>query len=78
MLENKLIKGIHASRYIASWKNAWGPTKGLRFTDWLRQLDFDGEKLSDDEVEYINNMRMMGKFELEKNAMMYKEKFGKS
>ena len=85
--ENRLIKGIYVSRYIASWYNVGGtrvrylnktePTHRrveTTFADWLRTLDINGEHLTEDEVRYITNFAENGKLELEHSAMKYLEK----
>ena len=84
--ENKLIKGIHASRYIASWVKSNGTMKrylnednpSLRrlesyFADWLRSLVINGEHLTEDEVRYIDHFARNGKIELESSAKHYME-----
>lgn len=85
--ENRLIKGIHVSRYIASWYNVGGTRDRYRnetkpshrrvettFADWLRTLDIDGEHLTEDEVRYIANFAENGKLELEVSATKFLEK----
>lgn len=66
--ENKIIKDIHASRYIASWVNAGGtfdrkPGGRFDFRVWLESLG-----LEDDEVRFIYNLAENGKLELQENA----------
>lgn len=73
MFENKLIRGIHASRYIASWVKEGGHfCRGLRgrfdFRDWLKSLG-----LAADEVRYIYNLADNGKLELETSARAFME-----
>ncbi len=63
MFENKLYKGIHATRYIASWRNAGGRWFAYEFRDWLRSLG-----LTDDEIREIWNIAVNGKLELENSA----------
>jgi hypothetical protein len=63
MFENKLYKGIHATRYIASWRNSGGRWFGYEFRDWLKSLG-----LNEDEIREIWNMATCGKLELETNA----------
>ncbi len=85
--ENRLIKGIHVSRYIASWYNVGGtrvryfnktePTHRrieTTFADWLRTLIINGEHLTEDEVRYITNFAENGKLELEHSAEKFLEK----
>ena len=89
MFENKLIRGIHVSRYVASWINVGGKINRYRnktdpgkrriennFADWLRELVIDGEHLTEDEVRYISNYATNGKLELEHEAESYL-RFGK-
>lgn len=80
MFENRKIKGIHKSRYFASWLNAqdrFGCTeenKGLGpkwFGSWLRTLVIDGEHLTEDECDEITAYAYNGKMELEYNAGHY-------
>ena len=74
MFENDLVKGIHKSRYIASWCNVGGSLKrgdAWRFQDWLRSLVIDGEHLTEDEVMSIYNYATNGKLELESNARLF-------
>lgn len=70
MFENRIIKGIHVSRYVASW---WKIVRKSGRTDvfideWLKQLIIDGEPLTDEEVMFITNFSMNGKLELEANV----------
>jgi hypothetical protein len=74
MFENKLIKGIHASRYIASWLRAGGAPLYygediVDFRKWLLSMN-----LTEDEAEHIVRLATNGKLELEGNA----EKFIRS
>lgn len=84
MFENKIIRGIHVSRYIASWYNVGGTEKRYVnktdsskrrienvFSDWLRTLVIDGEHLTEDEVRYIDAYRQNGKLELETLAKRF-------
>lgn len=72
MFENKIIKGIHMSRYIASWINVGGtirrPKNKVGFISWLETLSIDGEPLSKDEVWQIYCYATDGKLELEEHA----------
>jgi hypothetical protein len=68
MFENKIIDGVHATRYIASWAKMGGDfghkSKGrFDFYDWLKSLN-----LTDDEVDYIYNLATNGRMELEYSA----------
>lgn len=65
--ENVIVKGVHASRYIASWVKAGGGTKyfdGLR--EWLESLG-----VSEDEAAHIYNFARCGKLELETSAKAF-------
>lgn len=66
--ENKIIKGIHASRYIASWAKKGGhfgrgKCGRFDFRKWLKSLG-----LEDDEVHHIYRLADNGKLELETSA----------
>lgn len=67
MLENYLINGVHATRYIASWLNVGGTFHSYEdydnFRDWLLSL-----KMKEDDAQNIVELAWMGKFELERNA----------
>lgn len=71
MFENKRIRGIHASRYIASWVKGGG-NLGYEFEgrfdfyDWLKSLGLDK-----DEAQYIYNLADNGKLELETSARQF-------
>lgn len=69
MFENKVIKGIYISRYVASWTNAGGKRKG--FKNWLRTLVIDGEHLTEEEIYDIYAYATNGKLELEDSAREY-------
>lgn len=81
MYENKLIRGICTSRYVASWIKSGGTMKRYinktdpkhrriesYFADWLRTLVIDGGHLTEEEVRYIANYADNGKLELESSA----------
>lgn len=76
MYENKLIKGIYISRYIASWIKSGGQIgyaarrlgQTNSFMNWLRTLVIDGEHLTEEEIWRIYNFAMNGKLELEDSA----------
>lgn len=80
MFENKIIRGIHISRYIASWTKSGGTLKRnlLRgfpaFRAWLRTLEIDGDHLTKDEIRQICDYACNGKLELETSAKMFLEK----
>ncbi len=66
--ENKFIKDIHATRYIASWSNVGGtfdrkPGGRFDFRVWLESLG-----LEEDEVRFIFNLATNGKLELQEDA----------
>ena len=70
--DNEKIKGIHKSRYVASWDNTlrrlgiascFGDIK-----DWLRALEIEGETLTEDEIDAIVFFAENGKMELEHDA----------
>ena len=65
--ENRVIKGVHASRYIASWANKGGtfqwPDDRWLFIKWL--LSIGVEK---DDATFIANLAQDGKLELEESA----------
>ena len=72
--ENSLVKGIHKSRYVASWVNVGGYFKysdRYRFKEWLGTLVIDDEKLTPEEIQDIYNYATNGKFELEQSAKRY-------
>lgn len=70
MFENKLIRGVHATRYINSYLIAGGLHWELerragysRFEQWLKSL-----KLSEDEIGAIMEIGRNGKLELQEHA----------
>lgn len=69
--ENRKIKGIYKSRYVASFWNVGGYK--LHLEGWLRQLKIDGETLTDEEIQEIVFYARSGKKELEENANAYLE-----
>lgn len=73
MFENKLIRGIHATRYIASWGKAGGHfgRRDLGRFDFRRWLESLG--LTKDEVQHIYNLLDNGKLELENSAKVFME-----
>lgn len=71
MFENKVINGIHATRYIMSWVREGGMLKcrdeGVDdFQKWLLSLG-----LAEDDAQYIVYLAMNGKLELETSANNY-------
>lgn len=69
--ENKLIRDVHASRYIASWAKMGGdfsrkPKGRFDFHVWLEALG-----LSKDEVDHIYNLATCGRLELEASAKAF-------
>lgn len=72
MFENKAIRGIYTSRYIASWVREGGELIDLKkkslFVKWLKRLGLDQE-----EVDYIYNFATNGKMELESDARRFIE-----
>lgn len=72
MLENKKVKTIYGevyySRFIASWEQVKGSTYGC-FEIWLESLVEKGiAELTEQDIRDINEMRAMGKLELECNV----------
>ena len=66
--DNKVIRDVHASRYIASWAKMGGhlgrgPKGRFDFSFWLESLG-----LSTDEVNHIYNLATCGRLELETSA----------
>lgn len=78
--ENKVIRGIHVSRYIASWRKATWETEAIErqsdFPKWLSHLIIDGEPLLPEEIRFIRNFAENGKMELEQNAKDYLDAHG--
>lgn len=71
MLKNKKVKTIygevHYSRFIASWNSAKSSKFGC-FENWLESLVKQGiAELTEQDIHDINEMRTMGKLELECN-----------
>lgn len=79
MLENKIVRGIHISRYVASWMKSGGtftqsPLNGRgAFRKWLGTFRIDGVCLTEDEKQQICNYADNGKLELETSAKMFLE-----
>ena len=72
MFENKIIKGVHASRFIMSWIRQGGNITWIEgindFKEWLKSLG-----LSKEEVNDICEMATNGKLELEISAKNFIE-----
>lgn len=70
MFENKIVNGIHATRYIMSWIRSGGNLRhgeGIDdFSEWLRSLG-----LSLDDVVDIRLIATNGKMELEHSAKQF-------
>ena len=70
MFENKIINGVHATRYIMSWIRSGGDLKyggGIEgFNEWLTSLG-----LTIEEVTYIRNLAQNGRLELEYSAKQF-------
>lgn len=86
MLENKMIAGIHYSRFIASWMNEGGnfKAKAVRdengeiedvfypFMEWLKSIEFeDRDHITNVEAREIFDLVQCGKLELEMSAKEY-------
>lgn len=73
MLENNKVRGVHMSRYIASWMNVGGEFIGTwedsSFSRWLRTVGVTNEE----DIHDIFEMATCGKFELEQSARRYME-----
>ena len=73
MFENKNIRGIYATRYIASWVREGGSLATGEdidnFREWLLSIN-----LTDDEVEDIIYLATNGKLELEISAKKFLSK----
>ena len=70
MFENRIIEGIHISRFVASWVNEGGKLN-FRFKEWLATLTINGRKLTDEEIQDIYNFGSNGKLELEASASKF-------
>lgn len=70
MCDNRLVNGIHQTRYIASWINAGGEIRTGKdmddFRDWLWSLG-----LADAQVHQIANMAMYGNRDLQDSAKAF-------
>ena len=69
MFENKLINGIHASRYIASWVRSGGDLHwddNRNFYKWLLAMG-----LSKEDALHVKRLAENGKLELENSAKKF-------
>jgi hypothetical protein len=67
MFENVKIRGIHATRFYASWvRSGGGPKSYDKFKDWLKSLG-----LTDDECGIILELARNGKLELETSVKYF-------
>ena len=70
MFDNKLINGVYASRYIASWVRAGGGlyyVEDIRnFYKWLLSMGF-----TEDEAQHVKRLAENGKLELEIQAKQF-------
>lgn len=66
--ENKIIKGVHASRYIASWVRSGGSLKYRRddFREWLAL-----EGLTEEEIDHVDYLAHNGRLELEDSSKKF-------
>ena len=77
--ENSIIKGIHVSRYIASWVKCGYPIHWCSrprhekdmFMAWLETLVINGERLTEEEIWTIHDFALEGKYELEVSATTF-------
>lgn len=81
--ENKIIRGIYATQYVASWVKTGGQLgghiyiKGKLYSDiqlfrqWLETLIINDGKLTEDEIRIIINLADDGKLELEESAKRF-------
>lgn len=68
MFENQKVRGIHKSRYVASWINSGGMRCDHHFIEWLKGLKIDDKHLTANEIQEIYNYARNGKLELEVSA----------
>ena len=69
-MENKVFRGIHYSRFVASWTNMGGKTNWM-FKAWLAQLTINDEPIPEEIVQDIYDYGTNGKMELEQNAKAF-------
>lgn len=70
MFENRIIEGIHISRFVASWVKEGGELN-FTFKEWLGTLVINERKLTNDEIKDIYNFGTNGKLELEASASKF-------
>ena len=70
MFENRIIEGIHISRFVASWVKEGGKLT-FEFKEWLKTLTINGRQLTNEEIQDIYNFGTNGKLELETLAAMF-------
>lgn len=73
---NKIVEGIHYSRFAASWIKAGGKRFDYEFEEWLSSLVINDRKLRPAVVREIRHYAENGKLELEANAAVYISKKG--
>lgn len=70
MFENKQIRGVYATRFIASWLREGGKLQNggdyNEFRRWLKSMDLNSEEVND-----IAFLAMNGRLELETDARNY-------
>ena len=69
--ENRLILGVHMSRYIASWILAGGSLDRhgiFMMCKWLKTLTVNGEHLTDEDIHDIRRFAESGKLEFQNSA----------
>ena len=78
--ENRIINGIHVSRYVVSWVkgggNLFGSRRKSKFIDWLKTLKINGHNLTEEEIDFIYHFAMNGKLELESQASKFLKEIG--
>lgn len=75
MFENKLIHGVHISRFLASWlkivNDRYLYWSWKDYINWLKIITFDGEHLTKEEIIDIFNFSTNGKLELENSVKWF-------
>ena len=72
--ENKLVKGVHASRYIASWVKSGGDVRDREaFGEWLSL-----EGLNAEEIMHLDKLARNGRLELEISATRFLKNYKES
>ena len=82
--ENKVIRNMFTSQYVASWIEAGGTNRHYLdksrpegqqirtdFVDWLESLIIDGEHLTPEEIRAIDNFRGNGNLGLQEHAKKF-------